>query len=41
VPRDYNAAHDLLVQENGKLVVVGEAAVERIRRFVVVRYVTT
>ncbi len=35
-----DAAHDLLVQANGKLVVAGEATVDRIRRFAVVRYLS-
>ncbi len=33
-----DAARDLLIQEDGKIIVAGEATVERIRRFVVVRY---
>ena len=33
-----DTAHDLVIASNGKIVVVGEAAIDRIRRFVVVRY---
>lgn len=33
-----DAARDLAIASNGKIVVVGEAAIDRIRRFVVARY---
>jgi uncharacterized delta-60 repeat protein len=36
-----DAARDLVIASNGKLVVVGEAAIDRIRRFVVARYRVT
>lgn len=36
-----DAARDLVIASNGKIVVVGEAAIDRIRRFVVARYRAT
>jgi uncharacterized delta-60 repeat protein len=36
-----DAARDLVIASNGKIVVVGEAAIDRIRRFVVARYRVT
>jgi uncharacterized delta-60 repeat protein len=36
-----DAARDIATASNGKIVVAGEATVDRIRRFVVVRYVAT
>jgi uncharacterized delta-60 repeat protein len=36
-----DAARDLTIARNGKIVVTGEATIERIRRFVVVRYLST
>jgi uncharacterized delta-60 repeat protein len=33
-----DAARDVVISSNGKIVVVGEAAIDRIRRFVIVRY---
>ncbi len=35
-----DAAHDVLIQANGKIVVAGEATIDRIRRFVVTRYLS-
>ena len=36
-----DAARDVVIESNGKIVVVGEAAIDRIRRFVVARYRVT
>ncbi|MGZ8652163.1 MAG: hypothetical protein ACXWX5_08310, partial [Actinomycetota bacterium] len=36
-----DAARDLTIARNGKIVVAGEATIERIRRFVVVRYLSS
>jgi uncharacterized delta-60 repeat protein len=36
-----DVARDLTIASNGKIVVVGEATVERIRRFVVIRYLSS
>jgi uncharacterized delta-60 repeat protein len=36
-----DAARDVILAPNGKLVVAGEATVDRIRRFVILRYLST